>query len=121
MPSSYVMMDEVEMSYFEGGGSINTNCVAYGIDLRCAICGIYASACAELLTRGIIALIKTAWKSCSKKVATILGTTICSAIGVGIGKLNQVAGIMISCLSFGGIIGICLDSIDGKIDSHFRW
>jgi hypothetical protein len=44
-----------------------------------------------------------------------------SAIGVRIGKLNQVAGIMISCLSFGGIIGLALDTIDGKLDSRFRW
>lgn len=71
--------------------------------------------------RAVIALIKSTWKSCSKKVATILGTSICSAIGVGIGKLNQVAGLMISCLSFGGIIGLGLDAIDGNLDSRYTW
>ena len=121
MPSSYAVMDEEEMCYVEGGGSINTNTLAGAIDVGCALCGIYASAIGELLGRGIIALVKSTWKSCSKKVAILLGTTVCNAIGRGIAKLNTVAGIMFSCLSFGGIIGLCLDSIDGKLDSRFRW
>jgi len=121
MPSSYVLMDENEMTYLEGGGSVNTDVVAWAIDVGCALCGIYASACGEILGRGLIALIKTTWKSCSGKVATILGASVASGITVGIGKLNKVAGIMVSCLSFGGIIGLCLDSLDGKLDSTYRW
>ena len=121
LPSSYAVMEEEEMSYVEGGGSINTDRLAWAIDVGCALCGIYASACGELLGRGVIALIKQTWKSVNKKVATILGTTVCSAIGVGIGKLNKVAGIMISCLSFGGIIGLCLDTVDGRIDSKYKY
>ncbi len=121
MPSSYAIMNEEEMTYVEGGKSISTNKIAWAIDVGCALCGIYASACGELMGRAVIALIKSTWKSCSKKVATILGATISSAIGVGIGKLNQVAGIMISCLSFGGIIGLGLDAVDGKLDSKFTW
>ena len=121
LPSSYAVMDEEEMCYTEGGGCVSTDNIAWAIDIGCALCGIYASACGELLGRGVIALIKRTWKSISGKAATILGTTVCSAIGVRIGKLNRVAGMVISCLSFGGIVGLCLDTIDGKLDSKFRF
>ena len=97
------------------------NFVALAIDIGCALAGIYASACGELLGRGVIALIKVTWKKCNKKVAAVLGTTVCSAIGVGIGKLNKVAGMIISCLSFGGIIGLGLDALDGQINSRYTW
>lgn len=121
MPSSYAVMSEDEMTYVDGGGSVNTDVLAWVIDVSCGLAGIYASACGELLGRGIIALIKKTWKSCSKTVATVLGSTVSSAIGVGIGKLNKVAGIMISCLSFGGIIGLAVDSLDGKLNSKYTW
>lgn len=121
LPSSYAVMNEEEMTYTEGGGSISTDTIAWAIDIGCALCGIYASACGELLGRGVIALIKRTWKSVSGKAASILGTSVCSAIGIGIGKLNKVAGMVISCLSFGGIIGLCLDAVDGKLDSKFRY
>ena len=123
MPKSYAVMNEEEMTYVEGGAIpyVDTNLVAWAIDVGCALAGIYASACGELMGRALISLIKTTWKKCSGKVATILGTTAASAIGIGIGKLNQVAGMMISCLSFGGIIGLGLDALDGTLDSKYKW
>ena len=58
MPSSYRLLDEEEMTYLEGGGSVNTDVVAWVIDVGCALGGIYASACGEILGRGLISLIK---------------------------------------------------------------
>lgn len=60
------MVREEEITYVEGGKSISTHKIAWAIDIGCALCGIYASACGELMGRAVIALVKSTWKSCTK-------------------------------------------------------
>ncbi len=117
MPSNYVVMDEDEMMYLEGGRfTVYTDLVAWGIDMALICTGVNISAIGALTTMGLSKVAKTVWKKISAKTASFIGQTAASAIGSCISKMGMVAGVIVSATSLGGMIGLFIDSLDKKLN-----
>ncbi len=125
MPSNYVVMDEEEMTYVEGGKVRSTNWISYPIDIVATCIGLNASAIMGCAAVGIAKLAVKKWAQIAshKIITNLLGaagvTAITSIITKASGN-NKVLSLMIQCTSFGGIIGLMCDVNDGKINGKFN-
>ncbi len=125
MPSSYAVMDEDEMSYVEGGKPRSTNWISIPIDLICTVIGLNCSAIIGCAGAAIAkyAAKKIAVVARHKILQNLIGGCAVSFLTGTVSKMsknNTVLRILMSCTSFGGIIGLMCDMNDGMINSKFN-
>ena len=122
MPSSYVTMNEEEMTYVEGGWRFPICIISGIIDVAIAATGFGGiTAFGRLTGMGLERLIKKVWTTCGKKICGMLSTTISAIIGSAISNCGIVANAFVSATSLSGLIGLVIDATDKKIDGWLRY
>lgn len=108
MPSGYVLMDENEMTYLEGGGSVNTDVVAWAIDVGWLMGKGLAKLCSGITAKVGSKVIGAVLQN--KVLQTALGQYITSKIGI--------VGTVLGMTSLGGMIATTWDAWDKKLDGY---
>lgn len=119
MPSSYVVLNEEEMTYVEGGVKVSSWIVGAAIDVGLAALGVWnVSAIGWLMGAGISKLCNGITKKVSSKVigsilkSKVLQTGLGSYITSKIGIIGTVLGMT----SLGGMIATVWDAWDKNLD-----
>ncbi len=121
MPSRYVVLDEIEMTYIEVGAKVSSWIVGAAIDVGLSAIGVWnVSAIGWLMGKGISTLCSKVTKSVggkvigkvlmNKAVQTSLGSYITSKIGI--------VGTVLGMTSLGGMIATTWDAWDKSLDGY---
>lgn len=123
LPDSYVVMDEEEMMYVDGGRkkcAVSTWIVGAAIDVGLTAIGVWnASAIGWLMGKGLSKLCSKISKKVGGKIigkilkSTVLQTTLGSFITSKLGMFGTALGMT----SLGGMIATVWDLWDGSMDN----
>ena len=121
MPSSYMVMDEDEMSYTEGGLQVSTWIVGTAIDVGLSALGVWnVSAIGWLMGKGLAKLCSGITAKVGSKVigAVLQNKVLQTALGQYITSKIGIVGTVLGMTSLGGMIATTWDAWDKKLDGY---